>query len=232
MTFSQLKPRLPLRPLALALAATALASAASAQNVALTGMLGSKPLLIVDGSAPKAVSVGETYRGVKVVSAGADSATLESGGKRFTVRLGESPVHVGGMMLAAGGAEEEGDGRRIVLSQTGGGHFFTNGTINGKTVRFVVDTGATSVALSVADAERIGLPYKKGRPMRMQTANGISNGWGVKLDSVRIKGVQVHNVDAVVTSSSMGGITLLGNSFLNRFTMTRNGDQMILERRY
>ncbi len=231
MTFSPLKPRLPLRPLALALAATALASAASAQNVALTGMLGSKPLLIVDGSAPKAVSVGETYRGVKVVSAGTDRATLESGGKRFTVRLGESPVHVGGMMLAAGGAEE-GDGRRIVLSQTGGGHFFTNGTINGKTVRFVVDTGATSVALSVADAERIGLPYKKGRPMRMQTANGISNGWGVKLDSVRIKGVQVHNVDAVVTPSSMGGVTLLGNSFLNRFTMTRNGDQMILERRY
>jgi len=56
-------------------------------------------------------------------------------------------------------------------------------------------------------------------------------GWGVTLDSVRLKGVQVHGVDAVVTPANMG-VVLLGNSFLNRFTMTRNGDQMVLERRY
>ena len=98
-------------------------------------------------------------------------------------------------------------------------------------MQFVVDTGATFVAMGVADAERLGLAYKKGARLPMQTANGVNVGWGVTLDSVRLKGVQVHGVDAVVTPANMG-IVLLGNSFLNRFTMTRNGDQMVLERRY
>lgn len=221
----------PMRGLALALMAGLLATGASARNVALTGMMGRKPLLIVDGGAPKAVGVGETYQGIKVISAGSDRATLESEGKRFTVHLGESPVHVGGMMLAVDNTEEAGDGRRIVLSHTGGGHFMTNGTINGKTVRFIVDTGATTIALGQAEADRLGLAYKQGQRVRMQTANGVSTGWRVKLDTVRIKGVQIHNVDATVAPTNMG-VALLGNSFLNRFTMTRNGDQMILERRY
>ena len=220
-----------IRSLVLACAAGLLAGAASARDVALSGMMGSKPLLIVDGAAPKAVAVGETYRGVKVISAASERATLESEGKRFTVRMGVSHVHVGGMMMANGAEEEAGDGRRIVLTQTGGGHFVTNGTVNGKAVQFIVDTGATMVALGVADAERLGLPYKQGQPVRMQTANGVSTGWRVKLDSVRIKGVQIHNVDATVAPTNMG-VALLGNSFLNRFVMTRNGDQMILERRY
>ena len=178
-----------IRSLVLACAAGLLAGAASARDVALSGMMGSKPLLIVDGAAPKAVAVGETYRGVKVISAASERATLESEGKRFTVRMGESPVHVGGMMLANGAAEEAGDGRRIVLTQNGGGHFVTNGTVNGKAVQFIVDTGATMVALGVADAERLGLPYKQGQPVRMQTANGVSTGWRVKWGAARCKDV-------------------------------------------
>ena len=208
------------------------AGTAGAQDVALSGILGNKPLLVVNGSAPRAVAVGETHMGVKVLSTAADRATVLSEGQRFTIRLGESPVHIGGAPAPTGRDEEGmGDGRRIVLTQTGGGHFVTHGTINGKTVRFVVDTGATLVAMGVADAERLGLAYKKGARLPMQTANGVNVGWGVTLDSVRLKGVQIHGVEAVVTPANMG-VVLLGNSFLNRFTMTRNGDQMILERRY
>lgn len=205
---------------------------AGAQDVALSGMLGNKPLLVINGSAPRAVAVGETHMGVKVLSAGADRATVLSEGQRFTIRLGESPVHIGGAPAPAGRDENDaGDGRRIVLTQTGGGHFVTHGTINGKTVRFVVDTGATFVSMGVADAERLGLAYKKGARLPMQTANGVNVGWGVTLDSVRLKSVQIHGVEAVVSPANMSFV-LLGNSFLNRFTMTRDGDQMILERRY
>ena len=176
---------------------------AGAQDVALSGMLGNKPLLVVNGSTPRAVAVGETHMGVKVLGAGADRATVLSGGQRFTIRLGESPVHIGGVPLSAGNDEEgASDGRRIVLTQTGGGHFVTNGTINGKAVQFVVDTGATFVAMGVADAERLGLAYKKGARLPMQTANGVNVGWGVTLDSVRLKGVQVHGVDAVVINAN------------------------------
>lgn len=201
-----------------------------AQSVALAGMMGSKPLLTVNGGAPKAVGVGESYQGVRVVSAASDRATLESQGKRFTVRLGESPVNAGGSM-AAGAAEVGGDQRRIVLTQGSGGHYVGNGAINGRAMQFMVDTGATTVAMGVADAERMGINYKSGTPTRGYTANGIAEGWMVKLNSVKIGSVTVYDVDAAVLKSSMHTI-LLGNSYLNRFALSRDGDKMVLERRY
>ncbi len=206
-------------------------AAAQAQSVSMSGMMGNKPLLVINGAPPKTVGVGETHMGVKVLSASGDRATVQSEGKRFTVRLGESPVNLGSAPAAPGGEETGGDGKRIVLSQTGGGHFVTNGAINGKTVQFMVDTGATTIAMDMGTAERIGLNYKSGRRMRGYTANGIAEGWAVKLSSVRLGSVTVHEVDAAVLQGSMGGV-LLGNSFLNRFVMTRDGARMILERRY
>ena len=225
--------RPPIQRLRLALCATPLlaCAAAQAQSVAMSGMLGNKPLLVINGAPPKTVGVGETHMGVKVLSASGDRATVQSEGRRFTVRLGESPVNLGSAPAAPGGEEAGGDGKRIVLSQTGGGHFVTNGAINGKTVQFMVDTGATTIAMDMGTAERIGLNYKSGRRMRGYTANGIAEGWAVKLGSVRLGSVTVHEVDAAVLQGSMGGV-LLGNSFLNRFVMTRDGDRMILERRY
>ena len=217
---------------ATAIACTLTVGAAQAQNVALAGMMGKVPLLVINGSAPKAVPVGQSHMGVKVLAATGDQATLLNDGQRLTVKLGESPVDVGGISASASQGEDVlGDVRRIVLSQTSGGHFSGNGTINGKVMRFVVDTGATYVTLGAADADRMGVNYKSGKRVPMQTANGISVGWTVKLGSVRVGSVQIHEVDAVVTPNNMGFI-LLGNSFLNRFAMTRNGEQMILDRRY
>ena len=207
-------------------------AAAQAQNVALAGMLGKTPLLVVDGAPPKAVPIGQSHMGVKVLSVEGEQVQLLNEGKRISVRLVQAPVSVGGA-TAAGGQDDavQGDARRIVLSQSGGGHFSGSGSINGKAMRFVVDTGATYVSLGVNDAERLGIKYKDGARAPMQTANGISLAWRVKLNSVRIGSVQLHAVDAVVVPSTMSQI-LLGNSFLNRFAMTRNGDQMVLERRY
>ena len=174
----------------------ALCGLAHAQSVALSGMLGGKALLIVDGGPPKT---------------------------RHTVRVGEAPASVGG-----GGAQ---GGSRIVLSAGQGGHYFTQGQINDRTVQFVVDTGATSIAISVADAERIGLKYKSGEMIRMSTANGIIPGWRMQLASVRVGDVVVYGVEAVVSSGAMPYV-LLGNSFLSRFQTTTNNGQMVLEKRY
>jgi aspartyl protease family protein len=197
---------------------------AAAQSVALQGMLGSKALLIVDGSAPKSVAVGETHMGVKVVATLGDQATVEIAGKRHTLRVGDAPASVG---QSGGGAR----GDKIVLTAGTGGHFRTQGAINGRAVQFLVDTGATSVAMGVAEAERIGLDYKKGQLIRGSTANGIVAAYAVKLASVRIGDVEVYDVDAAVLPAGMGHI-LLGNSFLTRFQMTRHNDQLVLERRY
>lgn len=200
------------------------APAAWSQTVSLQGMLGNRALLIVDHGAPKTVAPGDTWKGVKVVSTQGDQATLEAGGQRFTLRVGEAPASVGG----TGGS---GGGTRIVLTAESGGHFMANGAINGRAAYFMVDTGASMVSMAARDAERFGIDYKGGQPVQMTTANGPALAWRVKLGTVRVGDVEVREVDAVVSQQAMPFV-LLGNSFLTRFQMRRDNDQMVLERRY
>jgi aspartyl protease family protein len=196
---------------------------ALAQSVGLAGMMGGKALLIVDGAPPKAVATGDTFKGVKVISAKGDVAVVEIAGKQAQLRVGEAPANVGG---AAGVS-----GTRVVLSAGSNGHFLTQGQINGKSVQLVVDTGASVVSLSTAEADRVGLKYRDGQMVQMSTANGVIPAWRIQLASVQVGDVLVYNVDSVVSSGSMPFV-LLGNSFLSHFQMTRNNDQMVLEKRY
>jgi aspartyl protease family protein len=200
-------------------------AAAVAQSVALQGMLGSKALLIVDGAPPKTVAPGETFKGVKVLSTAGDQAVVEIEGRRHVLRVGEAPASVGGK----GGGPTHGN--RIVLTAESGGHFRSQGAINGQAVNFMVDTGATSVSMSASDADRIGLKYKAGQLAYTSTANGTVPVWRVKLASVRVGDVEVYEVDGVVIPANMPFV-LLGNSFLARFQMKRDNDQMVLEKRY
>lgn len=213
------------RPLIALLCALALLGTAQAQSVVLSGILGSKALLVVDGAPPKSVAAGETHRGVKLLSAQGNQAEVEIAGKRQTLRLGEGPVS------AAPGAPEAGDRRRIVLHAGSNGHFRTQGQINGRTVNFIVDTGASVVSMSVTDAEAIGLRYQAGQTVQVSTANGVTVGWRVKLSTVRLGSLDVYDVEALVTPAPMPYV-LLGNSYLTRFQMTRTNDQLVLEQRY
>lgn len=197
---------------------------AHAQSVMLTGTIGSRAILIVDGSAPKTVAVGESFQGVRLLSLRDGLATVEAAGQRIALRM-DTPVSIGAARADGAG------GSRIVLPVSSGGHFMAQGTINGRTVRFMLDTGATSVALSVADAQRIGLDHSQGQPVRVNTANGVVQGWRVRLASVRVGDVEVRDVDAVVSQQPMPFV-LLGNSFTSRFSMRRDADQMVLERRF
>lgn len=191
----------------------------------MTGSMGSKALLVVNGGAPKALAAGDTHQGVKVLSVGADQATVEVAGKRQTVTMGGAPVSVGG---GGGGG---GQGSQIVLTASSGGHFLTLGSINGRSTQFMVDTGATSVALSADEARRMGIDFEKAPRSHGSTANGTITLYHVKLSSVRIQDVEVHDVDAAVVPQGMPHV-LLGNSFLTRFQMKRDNDVMTLTRRY
>ncbi len=192
------------------------------QSVALQGMLGSKALLMVDGGAPRAVAPGESHQGVKVLSTSGDQAVVQVGGQRQTLRVGESPASVG--------AAAPSGGDRVALSADARGHFFAQGSINQRPVQFMVDTGASVVTIGQSEAERLGLKYRAGPPVLMGTANGTAQGWALKLDSLRLGDVTVYAVDAVVTPGAMPAV-LLGNSVLNRFSMQREGSQMLLIRR-
>ena len=212
------------RSLVLLLALAGWHGVSPAQSVVLSGVMGTKALLVVDGGEPKLVAPGESYRGVKVVSAQGDNAVMDIGGKRLAMRVGESPVSVGTQALP-------GAGTRIVLPASSGGHFVTQGLINSRPVQLMVDTGATVIGIGTAEADRIGLNYKKGRPVQVSTANGMTLGWRVQLASVRLNDVEVRDVEAIVTPTEMPYI-LLGNSYLTRFQMTRTNEQMVLEKRY
>jgi len=217
---------MPHRP-ALLLACAALlgwAGAVHAQSVVLSGMLGSRALLVVDGGPPKSVGVGQTHQGVKVISTQSSEAVVEIGGERHTLRMGQAPV-------SAGTGGDSPDSRKVVLHAVSNGHFKAPGQINGRTVNFMIDTGASVVSLSVADAEAIGLRYQAGQQVQVNTANGVSVGWRTRLDRVRLGSVDVYDVDALVTPAPMPFV-LLGNSFLTRFQMTRTNDQLVLEKRY
>ncbi len=196
-----------------------------AQSVAMTGSMGSKALLVVNGSAPKAVAAGDSFSGVKVISVSAGEAVIEVGGKRQTVSMGGAPVNFKGSAGGMGGASQ------IVLTAGDGGHFFTVGSVNGQAVRFLVDTGASSVSIGRADAERLGIRLQNARPVTLNTANGTASGYLITLNSVRVQDVEIYNVEAVVMPMSMPTV-LLGNSFLSRFQMKRENDTLTLDRRF
>jgi aspartyl protease family protein len=192
-------------------------------SVALSGVLGSKALFVINGAPPKMLAAGDSHAGVKLISVSGDQAVIDIGGKRVNLRVGDAPVSQGGSAGAGGG-------NRIVLPVGSGGHFMANGSINGRAIQFMVDTGATSVAIGINDAQRMGIDFQKGQAVRMSTANGIAQGWRVRLNSVRVGDVEVFDVEAVVGPNMP--FALLGNSFLSRFTMNRGSDTMVLERRY
>jgi aspartyl protease family protein len=205
-----------------AVALLASVAGASAQTVSMAGSLGSRALLVIDGK-PRQLAVGDTVEGVRLLAVSNNDALVEVGGKRVALQLGGSPANLGGTASA-------GTGDKIILTSGSGGHFMTSGTINGNAVRFFVDTGATTITMGAADAERIGVDYKKGQLGHTTTANGVVPAYRVVLNSVRIGDVQVYNVEATVLPVSMPYM-LLGNSYLDRFQMRRENDRLTLEKK-
>jgi aspartyl protease family protein len=205
-------------------AASLLACAwASAQTVTLNGQIGNRQALLVIDGQPHAVAVGSGVQGVRLRSLGSGQAEIEVGGQRRVLVLSTGPVRIGG-------DAREGGGQSIVMTANGDGHFITQGAINGAAVTFLVDTGATVVAIGQTEADRLGLNYKSGPRGFASTANGRVPVQGVTLSSVRIGDVAVPNVEAIVMPATMPHV-LLGNSFLTRFQMKRDNDTLTLQRR-
>ena len=200
----------------------ALAAAAHAQSVAFSGMLGEKALLIINGQA-RGVAIGATVEGVKLVRLDGTQAQIEAGGKTQTLRLG-------GTAVLAGDTGGRGKGTRIVLPVGSGGHYTAMGAINGHSVPFLVDTGATTIAMGADVANRIGLDPADSTQSAAMTANGAVATRTITLRQVTIGDVTVYNVEAMVMPQAMP-VVLLGNSFLSRFQVRLDNDTMVLEKK-
>ena len=194
---------------------------AGAQDVGLAGVMGSKAMLMINGSEPQSVAVGQSLDGVKVVSVQGDQVVVEIGGRKRPLRVGQHAI---------GAAAADGSGK-VIMTADNQGHFYTTGTVNGVSVRFLVDTGATLISLGASDARRIGLDFNRGQKGMTQTANGQSVVSKIQLDTVRIGDVSLHNVDALIHQTEMP-MALLGMSFLNRMEMQRDGSTMTLKKRF
>jgi aspartyl protease family protein len=200
----------------------ALAGTALAQSVAFSGMLGEKALLIINGQA-RGVAVGATVDGVKLVRLDGTQAQIEAGGKTQTLRLG-------GTAVLAGDTGGHGKGTRIVLPVGTGGHYTTMGAINGHSVPFLVDTGATTIAMGADVASRIGLDPSDSQQSMAMTANGAVSTRTIMLKQVTIGDVTIYNIEAMVMPQAMP-VVLLGNSFLSHFQMHSDNDTLVLDKK-
>lgn len=201
------------------------AGAANATDVNVIGLFPGKAVVVIDRGAPRTLAVGQrTPEGVVLISSDSRKAVLEIDGKRETLEMGQD-------FESATRANVERPS--VTLPADSRGQFYADGQVNGAHVRFVVDTGATTVLLPAPDADRLGIDYRgKGQPGRIQTANGSANAYRVVLDSVTVGGITAYNVDAVVAEASGLDVALLGMSFLNRTEMRRDGAYMTLTKRY
>jgi aspartyl protease family protein len=197
---------------------------AALENLSLYALFKDKAILLVDGSR-RVLAAGETSpEGVRLISTDtqAEEAVVEIAGARQTLKLG---VVIAAFKSAARA--------HVTLWADGSGFFHAQGSINGQAVTFLVDTGANTVAINSALAQRLGLDYRKrGQPGTAATASGYTRFYGVKLDSVKIGEIVLHNVDAAVIEGREPQTPLLGMSALNALEMRRDGDRMELTKKY
>jgi len=190
-------------------------------DVAIIGLFPGKAVVQINSGAPRTLSVGQkTPEGVSLIAVERDAATLDIDGTRRVVKLGQQHAVPQSAALPA-----------VVLFADDRGQFFAEGQINERPVRFVVDTGASLVTISAADAERLGIDFRKGAAAFVKTANGTANAWRIRLDSVRVGNIRLDNIDAAVIQNQDMPV-LLGMSFLNRMDLRREGQNLTLTKRY
>lgn len=119
---------------------------------------------------------------------------------------------------------------RVEVPMAPDGHYYIAATVNGERIRFVVDTGASDIVLTADDARRIGLsPETLAYTRRAQTANGTVDTAPVNLDTVEFAGFSDHGIEAVVNAGDLD-TSLLGMSYLSRFSVTLAGETLTLSR--
>ena len=188
------------------------------------GLFSGKALVSINGGAPQSIGAGQTKNGVKLIAADSESATFMVEGKRQTLKMGQAASVAG----SAGPATND----PVSLYADQAGHFLGNLSINGATLKYLVDTGASSVAMNSGDAKFAKIDYEKGEKGMSSTANGVVQVYRIKLNTLKIGTIILNNVDAAVIEGGSPPVVLLGMSAINRLDMKRDNSILTLTKKY
>lgn len=194
----------------------------SAPDIRVQGLFGGSAVLVINGK-QRLLKQGQiSPEGVKLVSSDSHQAVVEVEGQQFTLGLSQ---HISSNFQAAEQAE-------VRIPRSTNGHYMVSGFINGYPVDFMVDTGATSVAMNLNDAKRLGVDFRRGKRASASTAGGIVNAFEVDLDKLVIGNITARQVSTTVVVGDYPTHVLLGNSFLSRVEMTEEEGVMVLRKKY
>ena len=194
------------------------------KDIHVVALFKDRVVVMVDGKR-RILSTGETSpEGVKLISADSVGAVFEYHGKRLDRQLD-------GRVRAA--VKQRDTGEDVLIFRDSSGMFQTVGSINGLPVKFLIDTGASSVAMNSAQARRLGIDYHvEGDPTYVSTASDVVRAYRVKLDIVKVGSIQLRNITGVVLEGAQPSEVLLGMTYLSRVEMINKGDRLILRRKY
>ena len=182
--------------------------------------------MIVNNGKPQTLSIGQTSpEGVKLLSASSQKANFFVEGKQRALGLGQAAN-------VAGTSSQSNNPNAVTLYLNSAGHFESEGQINGKALKFMVDTGATSVAMNSGDAQYAGIDYKLGQMTRVSTANGVVVAYRVSINNIKMGDLSLSNVEGMVLEGGSPPVVLFGMSALNRLSMKNDGSSMTLTKKY
>lgn len=189
-----------------------IARAWAALDIVVVALFKDRAVLMNNGSRV-VLNTGDTSdQGVRLIRANSEEAVVDVNGVAQTLTLGTE-------ISASFAPPPE---REVQIFRDAGGMYLVTGSINGHVIEFLVDTGASEVAMNAAQARRLGLNFRyEGEPRRVQTANGLANAYLLTLKAVRVGDIEVKNVRAFVIDGEYPVKVLLGMSFLERVDMHR-----------
>ncbi len=191
-------------------------------DIDVVGLFKNKAMLNISGK-NILLKVGErSPEGVLLVSADSHMASIEYTGRTFSLGLSSR--------ISTDFQKPESVSVSILLSNAG--QYRTSGNINGRPVSFLVDTGATIIALNTPTAKALGLDLSTARPLRATTAGGVVESREVNLASVEVGGIRINNVKAAVLEGDYPEEILLGMSFLSKVDLTESAGIMQLTVKY
>ncbi len=189
-------------------------------KIKIVGLFKDKAVIIIDGKQRVLRKNATSPEGVTLISANSNEAILEVDGERKNYTLGNQ--------VSIKFSETE-PGRTVSIAPTND-LYLVNGSINDFQVQFLVDTGASSVAMNRQTAKRLGLNFRMdGQEGLSETASGYSKIYVVNLEKVTVGDIVLEDVEGVVHDSEFPRIILLGNSFLSKVHLRREGQLLLLE---